>query len=130
MRFRRWPRVSAYEDSSANALPWFVLSRRSAKLPLLAPLIAEQQLSADAEMTRRVAWWPKVQQHDRDRRAHDWRRARARLTPMGTICAGCSSSSGAGTRIRPIPSPCATRCTALTRAGSISERRHGTTLTR
>jgi hypothetical protein len=47
------------------------------KLPLLAPLIAEQQPGANAEMTRRVGWWPKLQQHDRDRRAHDWRRARA-----------------------------------------------------
>lgn len=80
MRFRRWPRVSVYEDTprKRTALARAQEAQRD-KLPLLAPLIAEHQPSADAEMARRAAWWPKVQQRDRDRRADDWRRARARL---------------------------------------------------
>ena len=84
MRFRRWPRVSVYEDTPRKraALARAQEARRD-KLPLLARLIAEQQPSADAEMARRAAWWPKVQQRDRDRRADDWRRARARLAAHG-----------------------------------------------
>jgi len=84
MRFRRWPRVSAYEDTPRKraALARAQETQRD-KLPLLAPLIAEHQPSADAEMARRAAWWPKVQQRDRDRRADDWRRARARLSAYG-----------------------------------------------
>lgn len=84
MRFRRWPRVSAYEDTSRKraALARAQQAQRD-KLPLLAPLIAERQPSADAEIARRAAWWPRVQQRDRDRRAHDWRRARARLARYG-----------------------------------------------
>lgn len=34
-------------------------------------------------MARRAAWWPKSQQEGRDRRAADWRRARARLFAHG-----------------------------------------------
>ena len=84
MRFRRWPRVSAYEDTYRKraALARAQQAQRN-NLPLLAPLIAEQQPSADAEMARRSAWWPRVQQRHRDRRAHDWRRARTWLAGYG-----------------------------------------------
>jgi len=84
MRFRRWPRVSAYEDTPRKraALARAQQTQRD-KLPLLAPIIAEQQPTADAEMARRAAWWPEVQQRDRDRRAHQWRRARTRLAGYG-----------------------------------------------
>ena len=84
MRFRRLPRVSAYDDTPRKpaALARAQQAQRD-KFPLLAPLIAEQQPSADAEMARRAAWWPKVQQRDRDRRAHHWRRARTRLAGYG-----------------------------------------------
>jgi hypothetical protein len=84
MRFRRWPRVSAYEDTPRKraALARAQQAQRD-KLPLLAPLIEERQPSADAEMARRAAWWPRIQQRDRDRRAHDWRRARTRLAAYG-----------------------------------------------
>lgn len=84
MRFRRWPRVSAYEDTPRKcaALARAQQTQRD-NFPLLAPLIAERQPSADAEMARRAAWWPEAQQRDRDRRAHDWRRARARLAGYG-----------------------------------------------
>lgn len=84
MRFRPWPRVSAYEDTPRKraALARAQQTQRD-KFPLLAPLIAEQQPSAEAEMARRAAWWPEVQQRDRDRRAHCWRRARIRLAGYG-----------------------------------------------
>jgi hypothetical protein len=84
MRFRRWPRMSVYEDTPRKRV---ALARAQQvqrdKFPLLAPIIAERQPSADAEMARRAASWPKVQQCDRDRRADDWRRARARLAAHG-----------------------------------------------
>ena len=50
MRFRRWPRVSAYEDTPRKraALARAQRTQRD-RLPLLAPLIAERQPSADAE---------------------------------------------------------------------------------
>lgn len=72
MRFRRWPRVSAYEDTPRKraALLHSQQEQRD-KLPLLRDLIAEQQPSAEAEMARRAAWWPRVQQESRDRRAAD-----------------------------------------------------------
>ena len=84
MRFRPWPRVSAYEDTPRKraALARAQQTQRD-KFPLLAPLIAEQQPSAEAEMARRAAWWPEVQQRDRDRRAHSWRRARVWLAGYG-----------------------------------------------
>ena len=84
MRFRRWPRVSAYEDTPRKraALARAQQTQRD-RFPLLAPLIAERQPSADAEMARRAAWWPEAQQRDRDRRARDWRRGRARISGYG-----------------------------------------------
>jgi hypothetical protein len=84
MRCRRWPRVSAYQDTPRKRA---ALARTQhierEELPLLRALIAEQQLSADAEMARRAAWWPRVQQEARDRRAQDWRRARRHLAGYG-----------------------------------------------
>lgn len=84
MRFRRWPRVPAYQDTPRKraALARTQRAERE-KLPLLRDLIAEQQPSADAEMARRAAWWPKLQQEARDRRAQDWRRARRHLAGCG-----------------------------------------------
>src|SRR3546814_15866583 len=84
MRFRRWPHVSPYEDTPRKraALARAQQTQRD-RFPLLAPLIAEQQPSAVAEMARRAAWWPEAQQRDRDRRARDWRRGRARLAGHG-----------------------------------------------
>lgn len=80
MRHRRWPRVSAYQDTPRKRA---ALARSQQhqhdRLPLLAPLIAEAQPDPEIEMARRGATWPEQQQHDRDRRAHDWRCARAKL---------------------------------------------------
>ena len=53
--------------------------RQRDKLPLLAPLIAETQPGIDEVMTTRVAHWADWEQRDRNRRAADWRKARAAL---------------------------------------------------
>jgi hypothetical protein len=84
MRFRRWPRVTAYEDTPRKraALVRTQHEQRE-RLPLLRDLIADQQPSADAEMARRTEWWPRIQQESRDHRAADWRRARTRLASYG-----------------------------------------------
>lgn len=49
------------------------------KLPLLAPLIAETQLPADEEMTRRLAADIRQEKATRDAKAAAWRAVRARL---------------------------------------------------
>jgi hypothetical protein len=84
MRFRRWPRVSDYRDTPRKRAA-LARTQRAVReqLPLLRDLIAEQQPSADAEMARRAAWWPRVQQETRDLRAQDWRRARRHLAGYG-----------------------------------------------
>jgi len=80
MRFRRWPRVTAYEDTLRKraALARTQHDQRE-RLLLFRDLIAERQPSADTEMARRAELWPRIQQEGRDRRAQDWRRARCRL---------------------------------------------------
>ena len=84
MRFKRWPRVSPYEDTTRKRAAFHRSQKQQRdKLPLLADLIAEQQPGVDAEMARRAVWWPEQQQEDRDRRARTWRRARARLAAYG-----------------------------------------------
>lgn len=80
MRFRRWPRVTAFEATPLKRAGLARSQRRQRdKLPLLAELIAETQPSADEEMARRAEYWPKLQQKERDDRAKQWRRARRRL---------------------------------------------------
>jgi hypothetical protein len=84
MRFRRWPRVSAYEDTPRKRAAFHRSQRQQReKLPLFAELIAEGQHDVDTEIARRAAWWPELQQENRDRRARDWRRARVRLATHG-----------------------------------------------
>ena len=84
MRFRRWPRVSAYEDTPRKRAALARTQREQReRLPLLRDLIADQQPSSDAEMARRAEWRPRIQQEGRDHRAADWRRARARLASYG-----------------------------------------------
>jgi hypothetical protein len=80
MRFRRWPRVTAYEDTTRKRAALARSQRlQREKLPLFADLIAARQPSEDEEMARRAEWWPRQQQEKRDERANAWRRARARL---------------------------------------------------
>lgn len=80
MRFRRWPRVEPYADTSRKRAAFHRSQRlQREKLPLLSGLIAEAQPDVDIEMARRAAWWPEQQQDGRNARAREWRRARARL---------------------------------------------------
>jgi hypothetical protein len=84
MRFRRWPRVSPYGDTHRRRAALARTQREQReRLPLLRDLIADRQPSADAEMARRAEWWPRIQREGRDRRAANWRRARARLAGYG-----------------------------------------------
>jgi hypothetical protein len=72
MRFRRWPRVTAYQDTPRKRAALARSQRlKREKLPLFAELIAEQQPSADDEMARCADFWPRPQQADRDRRARE-----------------------------------------------------------
>ena len=57
MRFKRWPRVTPYEDTPRKRAA-FLRSQRAQrdKLPLLAELIREGQHDVDTEMARRAVW--------------------------------------------------------------------------
>jgi hypothetical protein len=80
MRFRAWPRVTAFEDTSRKRAALTRSQRLQREtLPLLADLIAETQPGVDGEMARRAEHWPRMQQTARDDRAQHWRRARRRL---------------------------------------------------
>lgn len=84
MRHKRWPRVAPYEDTPRKRAAFRRIQRQQrAKLPLFGELIREGQHDVDTEMARRAAWWPQQQQDARDRRAREWRRARARLFVYG-----------------------------------------------
>ncbi|MBN9505398.1 MAG: hypothetical protein J0I69_05175 [Altererythrobacter sp.] len=80
MRFRKWPRLTAYEETSCKRAAFLTKQRREREaLPLFADMIAAGQHSVDEEMARRAEWWPGQQQDRRDERALVWRKARARL---------------------------------------------------
>lgn len=84
MRFRRWPRVEPYNDTSRKRAAFHRSQRlQREKLPLFAELIAGGQHDVDTEMARRAVWWPEHQHEGRDRRAAEWWRARARLFAHG-----------------------------------------------
>ena len=65
-RIRRWPRVTAYQDTPRKraALARSRTFFKRETLPLFAELIAEQQPSPDDEMSRRADVWPRSQQAD------------------------------------------------------------------
>lgn len=80
MRFRSWPKPTAYEETSRKRAAFLTRQRRDREnLPLFADMIAATQHSVDEEMARRSIWWPQQQQRMRDERAKVWRRARGRL---------------------------------------------------
>ncbi len=84
MRFRLWPRVTAYQDTPRKRAALARSQRlKRETLPPFAELIAEQQPSPDDEMSRRADVWPRSQQADRDRRAREWRRARTQIATYG-----------------------------------------------
>jgi hypothetical protein len=83
MRFRCWPRVTAYEDTTRKRAALARSQRlQREKLPLFADLIAARQPSEDEEMARRTDWWPRQQQEKCDERAQAWRPARVRLAAV------------------------------------------------
>ena len=80
MRFKRWPRVEAFQETSRTRAAVALSQRRQReRLPLLAELIAETQPSIDDLMATRVKHWIEWEQRDRDHRAGLWRRARRAL---------------------------------------------------
>ena len=80
MRFSKWPKPTAYVETSRKRAAFLTKQRRDReKLPLFADMVASTQLSVDEEMARRMRWWPQQQQRRRDERAAVWRRARASL---------------------------------------------------
>lgn len=80
MRFRKWPKPTAYEETSRKRAAFLTKQRREREaLPLFADMIASGQHGVDEEMSRRADWWPRQQQDRRDERAAVWRKARARL---------------------------------------------------
>jgi hypothetical protein len=79
MRFRKWPRPTAYEEASRKRAAFLAKQRHERQaLPLFAEVIAAGQHGVDTEMARRAEWWPQ-QQEGRDLRALRWREARVRL---------------------------------------------------
>lgn len=80
MQFTRIPRPEA-RAITGRKLAAYARSCKAKqdRLPLLAPLIAENQLSPEAEMSRRQANDLIAEQASRDRRAAKWREVRARL---------------------------------------------------
>jgi hypothetical protein len=80
MRFRRWPKVTPYQDTTRKRAG-IVRSKQRARerLPLLAPLIAEEQESVDAVVAVRATHAIARQQAERDSRSDRWRQARKNL---------------------------------------------------
>ena len=80
MRFHKWPRLTAYQETSRKRAAFLTKQRREREaLPMFADMIAATQHCVDEEMFRRARWWPQQQQRLHDERAKVWRRARARL---------------------------------------------------
>ncbi|WP_298193061.1 hypothetical protein [Novosphingobium sp.] len=85
MRFRKWPKPAAYEETSRKRAAFVHKQRREREaLPLFADLIGQTQHSVEEEMAQRAVWWPERQQRLRDERAAVWRRARAGLFDFST----------------------------------------------
>lgn len=80
MRFRRWPRPTAYRETPRKRAAFLRKQRLEREaLPLFAEAIAARQHSVEEEMARRHVWWDEREHDQRDARAARWREARARL---------------------------------------------------
>ncbi|MEO9337079.1 hypothetical protein ABFT80_06545 [Mesorhizobium sp. SB112] len=80
MRFRRWPRPTAYRETSRKRAAFLRKQRLDREaLPLFAAQIGARQHGVDEEMARRAEWWDDFERDRRDQRAARWREARARL---------------------------------------------------
>lgn len=67
MRFAKWPKPSAYVETSRKRAAFATRQRRERDaLPLFADMIAATQHSVDEEMARRAVWWPDQQQRLRE----------------------------------------------------------------
>lgn len=80
MRFRRWPRPTAYRETPRKRAAFLRKQRLEREaLPLFADAIAAGQHDVDEEMARRHVWWIDREHEQRRQRAARWREARARL---------------------------------------------------
>ena len=79
MRFRRRPRVPFTVTERKYAAAFRSQQRQQDAVPLLSILVREQQPSIEQLMRDRITAWDRSEQEWRDKRAHDWRRARCRL---------------------------------------------------
>ena len=80
MRFRRWPKPTAFEVTSRKRAAFLRKQRLEREaLPLLADHIAAGQHDVEVEMALRAVRWDRDQQNSRDQRAARWRDQRARL---------------------------------------------------
>jgi hypothetical protein len=80
MRFRRWPKPTAFEITSRKRAAFLRKQRLEREaLPLLADHVAAGQHDVEVEMALRAVRWDRDQQNSRDQRAARWRDQRARL---------------------------------------------------
>jgi hypothetical protein len=80
MRFRRWPRPTAYRETPRKRAAFLRKQRLEREaLPLFADYIARRQHDVEVEMARRAVWWDEREHDQRQQRASRWREARARL---------------------------------------------------
>src|SRR3546814_2824749 len=74
MRFRRWPRPTAYRETSRKRAAFLRKQRLEREaLPLFAAQIDARQHGIDEEMARRAIWWVDYERDRRDQRAARWR---------------------------------------------------------
>lgn len=80
MRFRRWPRPTAYRETPRKRAAFLRKQRLEQEaLPLFADAIAARQHSVEEEVARRHVWWDEREHDQRNMRAARWRPARARM---------------------------------------------------
>src|SRR3546814_20888071 len=83
MRFGRWPRPTAYRETSRKRAAFLRKQRLEREaLPLFAAQIDARQHGIDEEMARRAIWWVDYERDRRDQRAARWREARVRLLAL------------------------------------------------
>jgi hypothetical protein len=84
MRFKRWMRVTPYEDTNRKraAFRRKMMVEQQA-MPLFAAEVAAAQPAEDEVFARRADVWVRSQQRGRDERAQEWRKQRARLAQLG-----------------------------------------------
>ena len=93
MRFRRWPRPTAYRETPRKRAAFLRkqhLEREA--LPLFADAIAARQHGVDEEMARRHVWWDEREHGQRDARAsrcHAAARACTALACRGRLWRVC-----------------------------------------